>query len=236
MQSSPSIFITGAGKGLGFFLAEVFHAAGHRVFAGYREACPELEALAASSERVHAVPLDVTQANSVTAAATAVASRCEGLDVLVNNAAILPEAGRGTIETTNVEVGLQVFDVNSLGPLRVTQAFLPLLRRGQRRLIVNVSSEAGSIADCWRKDDLLYCMSKSALNVQTAILKNALAPEGFQLLAVHPGWMRTSMGGPEADLDPRDAAGALFELFTRGAPTNPDATFYLDYRGEPLRF
>jgi NAD(P)-dependent dehydrogenase (short-subunit alcohol dehydrogenase family) len=185
---------------------------------------------------VHAVPLDVTQANSVTAAATAVASRCEGLDVLVNNAAILPEAGRGTIETTNVEVGLQVFDVNSLGPLRVTQAFLPLLRRGQRRLIVNVSSEAGSIADCWRKDDLLYCMSKSALNVQTAILKNALAPEGFQLLAVHPGWMRTSMGGPEADLDPRDAAGALFELFTRGAPTNPDATFYLDYRGEPLRF
>lgn len=236
MHSSPSIFITGAGKGLGFFLSDTFRAAGFRVFAGFHGTSPELAALAAQSGSVHPIPLDVTQAASVSNAAHEVAERASGLDVLINNAAILPEAGRGTLETTNVEIGLQVFDVNSLGPLRVTQALLPLLRRGARRLIVNISSEAGSVADCWRSDDFLYCMSKSALNVQTAILKNALAAEGFRLLALHPGWMRTSMGGANADLDPREAAQALFELLKREPPSDANAPFYLDYRGRALRW
>ena len=234
MTGTPTIFITGAGRGVGRSLVEAFRETSYRIFAGFRERSAELEALARATDAIRPVPIDVTRAESVRAAARLVSEESEGLDVLVNNAAILPEAGRGTLETTNVEVGLSVFDVNSLGPLRVSQAFLPLLRRGTRRLIVNVSSEAGSVGDCWRKDDFLYCMSKSALNMQTAILKNALAAEGFQLLAVHPGWVRTTMGGPKATLSPSESAAALRRLIEAPAPTADDAPFYLDYRGEAL--
>lgn len=234
MTGTPTIFITGAGRGVGLSLVEAFRDANYRIFAGFREHSAELDVVARASKAIRPVPIDVTRADSVRAAAHRVSEETDGLDVLVNNAAILPESGRGTLETTNVEVGLSVFDVNSLGPLRVTQAFLPLLRRGARRLIVNVSSEAGSVGDCWRKDDFLYCMSKSALNMQTAILKNALAPEGFQLLALHPGWVRTTMGGPSASLSPSESAAALLRLIDAPAPTDEKAPFYLDYRGEPL--
>lgn len=234
MQPKATIFITGAGRGLGLSLVQAFLRQGYRVYAGYREPSPELEALARAHGGVQTVPIEVTSAESVRDAAKVVAGDTESLDILVNNAAILPEAGRGTVDDTNAEVGLRVFDVNSLGPLRVTQAFLPLLRRGTRRLIVNVSSEAGSVGDCWRKDDLLYCMSKSALNMQTAILKNALAGERFQLLAIHPGWVRTTMGGPDATLAPDESAAGLFALIDAPAPADPDAPFYLDHRGQAL--
>jgi NAD(P)-dependent dehydrogenase (short-subunit alcohol dehydrogenase family) len=106
--------------------------------------------------------------------------------------------------------------------------------RSQRRLIVNISSEAGSIGDCGRKDDFLYCMSKSALNMQTMILKNLLSPRGFELLAIHPGWLRTDMGGPNAALDPREAAEGIFELTTQ--PRQSGSKTYIDHRGKPIQW
>ena len=227
--------VTGANKGLGFSLVQAFLTAGARVFAGSRAAAPGLEALAeAHAGRLELLRLDVTNAGEVRAAAEAVRAKTPTLDVLVNNAAILPEAGRGPLEALNVELGLAVFDTNALGPLRMTQAFLPLLRAGERKLIVNVSSEAGSIADCWRTEEHLYCMSKAALNMQSAILKNDLGRDGFEIQAVHPGWMRTEMGGPTAHIDPTEAAEGIVELTRRRR--EPNAAFYLDYRGEPMRF
>lgn len=180
------------------------------------------------------ISLDVTSSSSVNAAAAEVAERFSSIDVLVNNAAILPEQGRGPLPELAIDVGLNVYNVNALGPLRVTQAFLPLLEKGQRRLIVNVSSEAGSIGDCWRKDEFLYCMSKCALNMQTMILKNLLAPQGFDLLAIHPGWLRTDMGGPNADIDPKEAAEGIFRLTNQ--PRQAGATTYIDYQGRPMHW
>jgi NAD(P)-dependent dehydrogenase (short-subunit alcohol dehydrogenase family) len=232
---SPSILITGASKGLGFRLTESFLRGGWTVFAGHREPSPGLEAAAASMPgRLFTLALDVISPPSIAAAVASVTSATETLDVLINNAAILPAAGRGLIEEMNVEVGLEVYDVNALGPLRVTQAFLPLLKRGSRKLILNVSSEAGSIGDCWRKDEFLYCMSKAALNMQTAILKNHLTPQGFQLLAVHPGWMRTDMGGANADIDPAQAADALLKLTM--SPRRDGEVFFLDSTGKEMNW
>jgi NAD(P)-dependent dehydrogenase (short-subunit alcohol dehydrogenase family) len=232
---SLTILLTGAARGLGLSLVEALLEGNHRVFAGRRGPSPELDALEArSAGRLVPLALDVTDSSAVRAAAARVATQADGLDVVVNNAAVLPEAGRGTLEETDVDVGRYVYDVNGLGPLRVTQAFLPLLRSGKRRLIVNVSSEAGSIADCWRKDDFLYCMSKAALNMQSAILKNSLGPEGFSILSVHPGWLRTDMGGPNADLDPRESALALRSLIE--TPRAADAPIYVDHTGKQLRW
>lgn len=232
---SFSVLVTGANRGLGLSLVRAFLATDARVFAGSRAPAPALDALAgAHAGRLELIPLDVTNASEVRAAADAVRKSTPALDVLVNNAAILPEAGRGTLEALNVELGRELFDTNTLGPLRVTQAFLPLLRAGERKLIVNVSSEAGSIADCWRTDDHLYCMTKAALNVQSAILKNDLGREGFEILAVHPGWMRTDMGGPNAHIDAMEAAEGIVALTRKRSETG--APFYVDYRGEALRF
>ena len=204
------------------------------MFAGCRESTPQLDAYARASNKVHPIKIDVTSSEQVKVAAHAVSQITSGLDVLVNNAAILPAEGRGSLESTNIDVGLSVFDVNSLGPLRVTQSLLALLRRGERKVILNISSEAGSCGGCWRKDEFLYCMSKAALNVQTAILKNDLAPAGFRVLAVHPGWLRTDMGGANADLDPMQAAQALVQLVSQ-APNAAEPT-YLDYSGKPLEW
>ncbi len=233
MQSS--VLVTGANKGLGSSLVRAFLATGARVFAGFRAPAPALkELVSVHPARLTLLPLDVTDARAVRSAALAVQSSVPALDVLINNAAILPEAGRGTLASVDVEVGLRVFDTNALGPLRMTQALLPLLRAGERKLIVNVSSEAGSIADCSRTEEHLYCMSKAALNMQSAILKNDLGREGFEILAVHPGWMRTEMGGPNAHIDPTEAAEGIVALARRRRASGEP--FYVDYRDAPLRF
>jgi NAD(P)-dependent dehydrogenase (short-subunit alcohol dehydrogenase family) len=231
---SESALITGASRGLGLFLAEVLVAAGFTVFAGYREPISVRGGPLRNSERFVPIELDVTDPGSVRAARDAVARRIAALDVLINNAAILPAAGRGRIDDTNIEIGHEVFDTNALGPLRVTQAFLPLLRAGTRKLLINVSSEAGSVGDCWRRDEHLYCMSKAALNMQTAILRNDLAPEGIEVLAVHPGWMRTDMGGPNADVDPKDAAAGILALVRERRDAS--APYYIDFEGKPLNW
>lgn len=232
---TPSILITGAGRGLGPCLVHCYLEAGFTVFAGTRQPSPNLvEQRKGSPERLFEISLDVTSGQSLKTAVTEVGAIVTSLDVLVNNAAILPEAGRGALADLAIDVGLQVYDVNALGPLRVTQAFLPLLEKSQRRLIVNISSEAGSIGNCWRKDEFLYCMSKAALNMQTMILKNLLSPRGFELLAIHPGWLRTDMGGPNADLDPREAAEGIFLLTTQ--PRQSRSETYIDHRGKPMQW
>lgn len=229
-----TVLITGANRGLGLCLSRVFLEAGSHVIAGARQTSPELRELnAAFPERLVCVTLDVTSTESVRAASAEVTARCGAIDALINNAAILLQTERGTIETLDVDAGRAIFDVNALGPLRVTQAFLPLLHAGAGKLIVNVSSEAGSIGDCWRKDDVPYCMSKAALNLQTKILHNHLAPLGFRLMAVHPGWLRTDMGGARAHLDPNEAAQALHALIATRAP---DAPLFVDHRGQALAF
>lgn len=229
---TQTVLITGANRGLGLCLTRVFLDAGFGVFAGARQASAELRELTAVfPERLTCITLDVTSTESVRAASAEVAARVAALDILINNAAILLQTERGTIETLDVDAGRAVFDVNALGPLRVTQAFLSLLKAGQGKLIVNVSSEAGSIGNCWRTNDVPYCMSKAALNLQTKILHNHLAPLGFRLMAVHPGWLRTDMGGARADLDPNEAARVLYASIVTRAP---DAPLFADHRGEPL--
>ncbi|HYO95253.1 MAG TPA: SDR family oxidoreductase [Polyangiaceae bacterium] len=230
----PTVLITGANRGLGLCLVESFVGAGYRVFAGSRKTSPQLEELGRRHAELTLLTLDVTSPASVAACCNELGKVVGWLDMLLNNAAILPESGRGPLESMNIEVGHEVFDVNALGPLRVTQAFLPLLTRGERKLIVNMSSEAGSIGNCWRKEEILYCMSKAALNMQTAILRNHLGPAGFEVLAVHPGWLRTEMGGAAAEADPKDAADSIVSLLERRRM--PDEPFYIDHRGEALRW
>jgi NAD(P)-dependent dehydrogenase (short-subunit alcohol dehydrogenase family) len=232
-----TVFVTGADKGLGLSLVAKFLREGFQTFAGRFADGTALQHLADQfPERLVIVPLDVTDMDSVRQAANAVSGQATALDILINNAGVHLEDTKTPLEQLDLTTShlQQTMEVNTFGPLRVTQQLLPLLQKGRRKLIINISSEAGSIADCQRQREYAYCMSKAALNMQSKILQNYLGSLGIKMLAIHPGWMQTDMGGPTADIHPDVAAEGIFELATR--EWSSDDGIYLDYRGNPLRW
>lgn len=215
MRMPNAVFVTGADKGLGFALARAFVQADYQVFAGQYAESAALNALAEEHrEGLCVVPLDVTKLDSVKTAYETVKSKTDVLDILINNAAIYLRDRDIELEQLDLEVVEGTMDTNAYGPLRMTQQFLPLLEGGQGKKIINISSEAGSITDCTRTSWFGYNMSKAALNMQSQILQNYLKPRGFRVLAVHPGWMNTDMGGENAPDAPADIASRILRLAT----------------------
>jgi NAD(P)-dependent dehydrogenase (short-subunit alcohol dehydrogenase family) len=235
MPAARRVVITGASRGFGAALAAVFAERGDRVFAGTRGGA---SALAPLRERFPStlteIALDVSSDASVRRARAAIAEQVPAIDVLVNNAAIRSRTVMEPIESIDFADVATTLDVNAVGPLRVVQSFLPMLRRGASPLLVNVSSEAGSLADCRRERELDYCMSKAALNMATVILSNYLRGR-VHVIAVHPGWLRTDMGGPHAALDPRETAEGVADLITREA-TAPAGPIFLDHEGRRMNW
>jgi NAD(P)-dependent dehydrogenase (short-subunit alcohol dehydrogenase family) len=229
-------FITGADKGLGFSLTQRFLNEGVRVFAGLYQPNSNLSDLANSFPQTFTpIPLDVTQMDSVCQAANHVTELIHALDVLINNAGVMLETRTPLPELDLTRLPLhETLNVNTFGPLRMVQQFLPLLEKGNRKLIINISSEAGSITDCWRESEFAYSMSKAALNIQSKILQNYLKPRGVKILAVHPGWMKSDMGGADADIYPDEAAEGIFNLAEKN--WNLDDEIYMDYQGKPLHW
>ena len=229
---NKKILITGASRGLGLFMAKKYLEDGEMVFAGARDIhAPLLKALKEEyPNTLIPVALEVTDTKSVTEAAILVASYTQTIDILLNNAAIHSETSFKILEEADIDECLQVYDVNSLGPIRVVKAFVPLLRKSTQAKIINISTESGSIENCEREKEFDYCMSKAALNMGTKLLSNYLRKDKVIVLTVHPGWLRTDMGGPNAHLDPYEAACQLVELF-KGI-NSLEAPIFIDYTGK----
>jgi NAD(P)-dependent dehydrogenase (short-subunit alcohol dehydrogenase family) len=217
---SITALVTGTDHGLGAALAAKLAGQGARVFAGALKlplstANPESVASGGSIQRLE---LDVACDRSVTAALAVVRQATDHLDIIINNAAILGDISRTAFDGLDFDEMLRVYNVNALGGLRVSQACLPLLMAGKSPLIVNISSEAGSIADCQRRNWYAYAMSKSALNMQSALLHNLISPRGGRVLVLHPGHVRTFMQGKEdlsANLTPEQAADRVLANIAR---------------------
>ena len=230
-----TVFITGADKGLGLSLVGRFMAGGFQVFAGnYLPEKAWKKAAENSPDKLTMIGLDVTNPCSIRQAVQTVVEQTPALDILINNAAVYLERPIKPLQGLDFsDMHFQrTMDVNAFGALRVIQQFMPLLEKGERKLILNISSEAGGITDCKRDSEYAYCMSKSALNMASKILQNALKPGGFKVLAIHPGWMRTEMGGQEADIHPDEAAEGIFRLAMKA--WQPDDEIYMDYQGSIL--
>jgi len=232
-MSAPTAFVTGADRGLGRALVQQLAAQGWRVFAGTFS--PDTD-YADCGESVTAVPLDVRSLASVKAAVAATAAHTTSLDLLLNNAGIHLDDQDQVLDDVDLEDGtIQAqFETNTLGPLRCIQQFLPLLRAGETKRIINISSEAGSIGQSWRVGALGYCMSKAALNMQGTILVNHLGREGFRIAHIHPGWLVSKIGGPHADITADVAARGVLEWGLQDHPT--DRLTYVDYQGKPQLF
>jgi NAD(P)-dependent dehydrogenase (short-subunit alcohol dehydrogenase family) len=231
-----TVVVTGAERGLGLCLVKEFLAAGAAVVAAKRSGDRNLRALGEHGGKLTIVQMDVADPASVRAAGDWVASRFGAIDLLVNNAAVCPPVQEIPLEGRDLGDGHleRTMQVNAFGPLRVIQRLLPLLEKGTGKTIVNVSSEAGSIGGACRTREFEYCMSKAALDMQTKLLANALGPRGYRVVAIHPGWMRTDMGGADAAIAPEEGARGIFRLAS-DADAAPNGAF-VDYAGKPLRW
>jgi len=186
MSHQPSIVITGASTGIGRACAERFDQLGWRVFAGVRKDADATALRQATSERMTPLTLDVTRQETIDAAARQVTEAVgpAGLQGLVNNAGI---GVGGPVEGLDLEALRHQFEVNLFGQVRVSQAFLPLLRSGKGR-IANMSSIAGKVAQPFMAP---YCGSKHALEAFTDSMREELKPWGIHVVAVEPGVIRT---------------------------------------------
>ncbi len=220
-NTGKHVMITGAGKavGLGFNLVLRYLEAGDTVVATVRKPCRELDELQEKyKDRLVILTMDIGSTDSVQAAAKELSGKMDHLDLLINNAVtVSPDCGKPFFET-NLDYIAGAMDVAAVGPLRVIQAFFPLLKKSRMvGLIINISSEAGSITKCWRIDNFDYSMSKASLNMATMLLANTIKNDhSVNIFCVHPGWIRTD--GREdnpAPLSSYEAAGILQDLFEK---------------------
>ncbi len=189
--------VTGANRGIGLELAHQLHARGETVIAACRQTS---EGLAAVGCRV-VEGIDVARDD----AGAALDAALDGsVDVLLHNAGILYRDGLSDLDSDGVR---EQFEVNALGPLRLTQALRHRLGRGTK--LVFVSSKAGSIGDGPSGGMYGYRMSKAALNMAVANLAHELSPEGIAVVALHPGYVRTEMTGGAGNVEAPDSAAGL---------------------------
>jgi NAD(P)-dependent dehydrogenase (short-subunit alcohol dehydrogenase family) len=209
-----TILITGAAGGLGICLVREYRSRGYKVFGtdiGRRADTEKL--LAEAGGNYQFLETDVSDSPSVQKLAEWVSTQTKSLDIIINAAGIIRPESEDVLENFDIDGSRKLFDVNALGPFRVVKACIDLLRRGEDKLLVNISSEAGSMtthADYIKRYD--YCMSKAALNIQSVILQRYLKPDGIRVLLFNPGWMHTPMGGSEAPIDPADSARGIADV------------------------
>jgi len=226
--------VTGANRGLGLELVRQLLAAGGHVVAACRHPgkATALNTLAGEHPgRLHVLPLDVAEPKTHAELARElplVLGDDGRLDLLVNNAGLLHSGERfGHLSLSNLD---DSFRTNAAGPLLLTQALAPRLADGAR--VANLSSELGSIAATTRFGTPSYNISKAAQNMATALLAAALKERGIVVVALHPGWVQTDMGGEGAELETSDAVAGLLRVID--GLEQGDSGRFLDWRGEAV--
>jgi len=232
-MSARHCLVTGANRGLGLEFVRQLLARGDRVVATCRHPgkASALNPLAGEFPgRLHVLPLDVADPKSIAELARELPLVCESLDLLVNSAGVLHSGERfGSLGPANLD---DSFRTNARGPLLLAQALAPLLADGAR--VANITSELGSIAGLSRFGTPSYNISKAAQNMVTALLAKALQARGIIVLALHPGWVQTDMGGSGATLAPAQSVQGLLQVID-GATLRSSGRFF-DWRGEALHW
>ncbi|XP_076464559.1 C-signal-like [Babylonia areolata] len=235
MPCPKSVFISGASRGVGLGLVRQIlsqPSTPDHVIASCRDpsTAEDLQALAKENACLKIVPLDVTKDSDIQAAydQTAAIVGEEGLTVLINNAGINDKSNTGSLEQQTREKMQSHFNTNATAPVLMTQKFLPLLKKAavrngslplgcERATVVNVSSIMSSIQDTATKaktDAYHYRASKAALNMFTALMATEFKESGILVAAIHPGWVKTDMGGSSAVLEVDASAKYVWSSIT----------------------
>ncbi len=217
---SVNIFISGANRGLGLGFVKASLDRGYTVFAGCRnpDKLDELNELEIKfKERLFIISLDPTKLESIQNAFSAVKLKTSKLDILVNNAGMNSKSS-GVDPAIHLQIGklqsepmLAMFHLNSIAPLIMTREFLELLTASGKGRVINISSWFASLS-IPQKGNYTYSASKTALNMLTKILANDTVKFNIIPIVVNPGWMKTDMGGKNANLEPIDSAKSILEF------------------------
>lgn len=244
-----TVLITGADRGLGFELAKLFLEHNYFVFAGrYLEKWNLLNELRERyPESLELVTLDVGSDESVHAAAEQIRAKTGSLDMIINVAAIPGKLTGSIFDELDFEDMLRCYNVTTLGGLRVVNALIHELMSSFHKLVVNISSEAGSIGTCWRYEGFGYCMAKASVNMQAAIIHNSLHRQfNGQVINVHPGGMQShfmnnhgpdtplSQLPPEQFLSTELSAKNIFDLIMDQERFKSDHPAFVNYRGDKI--
>jgi len=227
--------VTGATRGIGLeTVRQLAQQDAHVILAGrdYAKADAAAQALRKQNLDVEAIALDVTDGRSIAAAAAQIEKKHGRLDILVNNAGIMIDDTTKSPSQQPLENWRRTFDTNVFGLIAVTQAFLPLLRKSAAGRIVNVSSLLGSITQHADPTSLIYDykapvsynVSKSTVNAWTVQLAHELRDTSIKVNTIHPGHVKTDMGGEAAPMEIADGAKTSVELALIGA-NGPNGTF-----------
>lgn len=220
----PTVFITGSSRGLGLEFARSYAREGWRVIATCRDPSAAHDLKTVSGDvRIHA--LDITDTGSAKALAAELAG--EPIDVLINNAGIHGHRdAKASFGDIDVEAWVEVFRVNAVAPLKVTEAFLPNVLAGKEKKIVFISSRAGSIAERGSLPHhktggpYAYRSSKSALNCVAKALAFDLRGQGVTVVILHPGWVKTETGGWDAPMDPSASVAGMRQVIGSSTPSD----------------
>jgi NAD(P)-dependent dehydrogenase (short-subunit alcohol dehydrogenase family) len=209
----PSILITGSNRGLGLEWARQYLDVGWRVYATCRspDQAVDLHQLQHAYNSLSIHQLDVTHPDQIQRVKQELVST--KLDLLINNAGMYHERwGKDKLDHIDYEAWEETFRVNTLGAIRMTEALRANLSQGEKRLVVSITSHMGSIADITSANDYAYRSSKAALNAVMKGLVYELAKEGIGILLLHPGWVRTRMGGSSAPFSAKESVSNMRKL------------------------
>ena len=224
----PSVLITGANRGLGLEFTRQYAADGWQVFAACRDPA-RARNLAAVEGDVSAETLDVDDGPQVAALANKLSG--QPIDVLINNAGIYGPKDV-TRDTVVYDAWGQVFRTNAMSPLAVSAAFAANVAQGGQKKIITLSSIMGSIAENDSSGDFIYRSSKAAVNAVMKSLAGDLKSEGITVAVLHPGWVRTDMGGPDAAIEAPESVTGMRAVIA--GLKESDSGRFLNYDGTEI--
>jgi NAD(P)-dependent dehydrogenase (short-subunit alcohol dehydrogenase family) len=210
MPEYPNVLIIGGNRGIGLEWVKQWLDRGARVFATARkpQSAAELQSLEQSSDGALSIhQVDVGSDESVEKLANGVGA--DNLDILIHNAGIMGRKGLNSLDTDDV---LHTIDVNAVGALRTVRAFRDSLRKSDgRSKIALLTSLMGSIADNGSGGSYAYRMSKAAMNMAGKSMSVDLAKDNIDVMILHPGWVKTDMGGPNARINVQESVSGMME-------------------------
>lgn len=230
------IAVTGAGRGLGFSIAKKHAELQDTVYAFDYQISDELKALGKNNKKLRYYHCDISQDRDVIESTKEMLKSEERVDIIYNVAGIFREEGRVPLAKTDLDLCMLLYNINALGALRICKSLWSLLQKGS--VVVNISSESGSVGAARRKSEYGYGMSKAAMNMFAKLLSNELWDIGGRVINFHPGWLRTIMGGEAALKSSKsvssDESAANITDIALNIDKVPRDQMYMNHTGEIL--
>ena len=230
-MSKPTILITGANRGIGLELTRQFAADDWTVLACCRnpDAAAELQMLSERNSALELHALDVTDYQQMAALSAELQDR--PLDILLSNAGIYGPRG-ANFGDVDAAAWREVLEVNSIAPLMLVQAFVEQVAASQQKLVAVISSKMGSIADNGSGGSYIYRSSKTMVNLVVKNLSIDLAGRGISAITLHPGWVKTEMGGTNAEVGADESAAGLKAILQSAGPAQNG--HFIEFNGDPI--